>query len=245
MSADTLIEWADHTFNPWVGCTKVSPGCDHCYAEAWSNRFRFTDWGPHGKRRLKPQWRDPIKRDREAREVGRVRRVFCASLADWLDNKAPQEWRERLADLIGRTPNLIWMLLTKRPENLTRLSPWPADRIPGNVWLGATCEDQEHYDKRWPLLASFGEPSVRFVSYEPALGPIDLHTHDPLPDWIICGGESGPNCRHMDPEWAMSVMRQTDRSPVKFFMKQMTGKRPIPPELMRREWPEAAQTRPQ
>jgi protein gp37 len=175
MGASSKIEWTDHTFNPWIGCTKVSPGCDHCYAEA-QNAFRgWTEWGPHPRRRTSPaNWKRPLRWEANAksflRSHGRRQRVFCASLADWLDNKVPRAWRNDLLDLIDATPGLDWLLLTKRSQNAAKLVP--ADWFGrANVWLGTTAEDAIRYQQRWPLLAKI-PAAVRFVSYEPAIGPL-------------------------------------------------------------------------
>src|SRR5450830_1554464 len=199
MGENSKIEWTDHTFNPWIGCQKVSPGCDHCYAEA-QNSFRKWNggtWGPHAprKRTSDTNWKIPLRLARQARKTGARPRVFCASLADVWDNRAPKEWRADLFQLIAATPELYWQLLTKRPENISKmlpaaiagLKPWPWP----NVWLGTTCEDQKYYDHRWPILSRI-PAAVHFVSYEPALGPLVLPSGSLLPDWIICGGESGP-----------------------------------------------------
>lgn len=121
MSENTKIEWCDHTFNPWTGCTKVSPGCAHCYAESWSKRSGIVEWGPGKprKRTSEANWEKPLKWDKEAAAKGVRYRVFCASLADWLDDEVPIEWLVDLLDLIFKTPNLDWLLLTKRPENFS------------------------------------------------------------------------------------------------------------------------------
>src|SRR5690606_9043214 len=115
----------------------------------------------------------------------------------------------------------------------------PADWGAGypNVWLGTTCEDQKNYDLRWPILESV-PAAVRFISYEPAIGPLNLPASGPYPDWIICGGESGAGARFMRPDWARDLMNQCAEVGVAFFMKQMTGKKPVPPELLVRQWPE-------
>jgi protein gp37 len=169
--------------------------------------------------------------------------VFCASLADVWDNQAPKEWPRDLFQLIAETPELDWQLLTKRPENIAKmlpaaidgLGPWPWR----NVWLGTTCEDQEHYDRRWPTLSAI-PAVVHFVSYEPALGPLVLPTGSPLPDWVICGGESGTGARMMKRKWARDLLRNCQAERVAFFMKQMTGKKPIPPDLLVRQFPKAS-----
>src|ERR1700712_493898 len=116
MGENSKIEWCDHTFNPWIGCQKVSPGCDNCYAEAlMDKRLGRVEWGPHGERlRTSPaNWAKPLQWDRAAAKAGVRHRVFCASLADWLDNKVPRRWRIDLAAIIRQTPNLDWLLLTK------------------------------------------------------------------------------------------------------------------------------------
>lgn len=238
MAENSKIEWTDHTFNPWIGCQKVSPGCDHCYAESLSKRYSWAEWGPHGerKRTSEANWRKPLQWAKAARGTGKRPRVFCASLADWLDNKAPYAWRVDLGILIEATPELDWLLLTKRPENYDQHSPWGESDPPPNVWLGTTAEDQERYDRRWRILSKI-PASVRFISYEPAIGPLRLHNGPDQPDWLICGGESGPGARFMKPEWAADIRDDCRGAGVYFFMKQMTQKAAIPTELMRREFP--------
>lgn len=166
MGENSKIEWTDHTFNPWVGCQKVGPPCDNCYAEGWAKRSGMVKWGPGEDRRRTSaaNWRKPLQWAKLARLTGKRPRVFCASLADWLDNQVPWQWREDLADLIRQTPELDWLLLTKRIQNYQRLAPWPY--APGNVWLGITCGDQKEYDRDWPILAGI-PATVRFISYEP------------------------------------------------------------------------------
>lgn len=238
MGANSQIEWTTHTFNPWIGCQHVSPGCDHCYAEAMMDtRYHRVQWGPHGQRvrTSKSYWRQPI---RWAEAAGRRRpRVFCASLADWLDNKVPQQWRQDLADLIVSTPELDWLLLTKRIELFDRLAPWSRWGIPNNVWIGVTCESQEYFDRRWSQ--TYGMNAIRFISYEPALGPLRLGRAKPYPDWIICGGESGQGARLMAPQWARALRDECARLRIAFFMKQMTGKTAIPSDLVVRQFPGA------
>jgi protein gp37 len=244
MAENSKIEWTDHTFNPWIGCQKVSPGCDHCYAEAlMDTRWGKVEWGPHGerKRTSDANWKQPRKWDRAAQAAGVRRKVFCASLADWLDNRVPADWRMELAMLINETPHLDWLLLTKRPENYRHLAPW-IKAPPANVWLGITAEDQGHYHRRWEKIQDI-HATVRFISYEPALGPLMLRSAwstDRLPHWIICGGESGHGARAMDPNWARDLRDVCKSSGVAFFMKQMTGKKPIPDDLLIREFPRAA-----
>ncbi|MFL9829184.1 DUF5131 family protein, partial [Rhodoplanes sp. SY1] len=171
MAEHSKIEWTDHTFNPWTGCTKISPGCDHCYAEAWSKRSGLVKWGNHRRKRTTSDyWKGPriwnARADVFFAEHRRRQRVFCASLADVFDNKVTGAWRSDLFTLIKDCPRLDWLLLTKRPQNIGKMLPpdWQ-DGYP-NVWLGITAEDQERYDQRWPVLAAV-PAVVRFVSYEP------------------------------------------------------------------------------
>ncbi len=240
MGENSKIEWTDHTFNPWVGCQKVSPGCDHCYAEAlMDHRWGKVQWGPHGerKRTSEANWKLPLRWAKAAN--GKRPRVFCASLADWLDNQVPQQWRIDLAALIDATPELDWLLLTKRPENYGHLAPWV--EAPPNVWIGFTAEDQMHYDRRWDTVSRI-KATVRFVSHEPALAKIsDLYCGNDLPDWLIMGGESGHGAREMMPRWAYETHSYCKKVGVPFFMKQMTGKTPIPDDLLIREFPSAHQ----
>lgn len=194
MSENTKIEWATHTFNPWEGCTKVGPGCDHCYAETRNARFgggTAINWGPGAPRRRTSvaNWRKPMQWQAQAAEFfkanGHRQRVFCASLADVFDNEVPASWREDLFALIAETPDLDWLLLTKRVGNaeamiqeaITRLrlggwkqQPWPWP----NVWLGATIVNQAEADRDIQKLART-RAAVRFLSIEPMLGEIDLH----------------------------------------------------------------------
>jgi len=193
MSANSKIEWCDSTFNPWIGCTKVSPACDHCYAErSTPSRTLGVVWGPHAERRRTSaeNWKQPLRWEANAAEFqathGRRQRVFCASLADVFDNAVPVAWRRDLFNLILSTPSLDWLLLTKRignaarmidevlPDNMKALPadcpvawPWP------NVWLGATICNQEEANRDIPKLQDT-PAAVRFVSMEPLLGPVWL-----------------------------------------------------------------------
>lgn len=240
MGEFSKIEWTDHTFNPWMGCQKVSPGCDHCYAEALTKRYGTVKWGPHGerKRTSEANWKKPLKWAKDAK--GKRPRVFCASLADVFDNQVPDAWRSDLFALIEDTPELDWLLLTKRPENIAKMlwPKWDAG-LPDNIWLGTTCEDQPHYNRRWPILSRI-PARVRFISYEPALGPLTLlSTADLVPDWIICGGESGPGKRPFDGSWARSLRHECSLLETPFFMKQIDKVQPVPVDLMTREFPQA------
>lgn len=183
MTANSKIEWTDHTFNPWIGCTKVSPACDHCYAErSTPSRTLGVEWGPHAKRhRTTPSnWAMPKRWNAQAEafhaQHGRRQRVFCASLADVFDNQVPDAWRADLFALIEATPNLDWLLLTKRIGNakdmmfIARGGHLP---LLSNVWLGATICNQEEADRDIPKLQDT-PAAVRFLSMEPLLGPVWL-----------------------------------------------------------------------
>ena len=229
-----------NTFNPWVGCTKVSSACDHCYAEGWARRSGSPGlWQGERRRTSEANWRQPIKWDQKAAAAGIRKRVFCASLADAFDNQVPTEWRWDLWALIRATPALDWLLLTKRPQNIAKMLPagweggWP------NVWLGTTAENQTEADRRIPHLLA-APAAIRFLSVEPMLGPVDLFEAGAiemdcvapgevnigafsrgLVDWVIVGGESGPNARQMHPEWVRDLRDQCVRAGVAFFMKQI------------------------
>lgn len=245
MAEETNIEWADSTFNPWMGCTKVSPACDHCYAETlMDKRHGKVQWGPHGERvrTSAGNWQNPRRWQRQAAaflaEHGCRRRVFCASLADVFDNKAPVGARDDLWQLIRETPDLDWLLLTKRPQNIEKMLPAFWDEIRGHVWLGTSTENQEEADRRLPvLLAITPRPAVFFASAEPLLGPIDFMTikrkaplgsMSVLPcepggvylDWIIAGGESGPGARPTNPQWYREIRDQCAEAGVAFLFKQ-------------------------
>lgn len=224
MAINSRIEWTDHTFNPWVGCTKVTPGCDHCYAESWSRRSGLVKWGKNPRRRTsETYWRAPIswnaRADSFACQHGRRQRVFCASLADVFDNQADRSWRSDLFDLIKRCPALDWLLLTKRPENIRKMLPADWQQGYPNVWLGLTAEDQKRFDLRWPRLSAI-PARIRFISYEPALGPLRLPDSSIYPDWLIIGGESGGGARTMNPQWAREVVADCRRHGVRPFLKQ-------------------------
>ncbi len=233
MAENTKIEWAHHTFNPWTGCTKVGPGCDHCYAEGWAKRSGQVEWGPGAVRRRTSEanWRKPLAWNAEAARLGIRYRVFCASLADVFDNEVPAEWRADLFDLIARTPHLDWLLVTKRIGNVGRMveAATCMTHLPGNVWLGITVVNQAEADRDIPKLLAT-PAAVRFLSMEPLLGPVDMARW--LDDgsnemalastlsWVIVGGESGPGARPMHPQWARDIRDQCEAAGVPFLFKQ-------------------------
>ncbi|MGB0507114.1 MAG: DUF5131 family protein [Pikeienuella sp.] len=224
MAENSGIEWTHHTFNPWIGCTKVSPACDHCYAEAWDHRFGGERWGPRADRTRTKTWGNPVKWQKQARAKGVRYRVFCASLADVFDNHKSilPAWRRELWHLIQQCPDLDWLLLTKRPQNIAKMLPEDWGDGYSNVWLGTTAENQTEWDRRWPHLAKV-PAQVRFFSCEPLLGPIEMIGAGRL-HWLITGGESGTKYRPANADWFRSLRDQCAELDVPFLFKQWEGR---------------------
>lgn len=221
MAEQTAISWCDSTFNPWIGCTRVSPACDYCYAARDNDRRGWVPgWGAGVPRRRTKTWGDPKKWNRQAAITGYRPRVFCASLADVFDNEVDQAWRVDLWQLLRETPNLRWMLLTKRIGNAAKMLPsdWPFP----HVGLMSTLENQTTWDRDYPKLAAL-PAAWRGVSAEPLLGPISIG--DARPDWLITGGESGPNHRPLDMNAVRFLRDQCRRNGVAFHHKQNGGYR--------------------
>lgn len=249
MTENSKIEWTDHTFNPWIGCTKVSPACDGCYAEnLMANRYHRVEWGAgeDRKRTSDTNWRKPLAWNRAAAGKSEPTFVFCASLADVFDNEVDPLWRDDLFRLIERTPNLTWLLLTKRIGNVMKMTdPMRGGRpLPQNVAIGATIANQEEYDrdrmKLWEVKTD-REPLFTFGSFEPLLGPVILDKH--APDWVIVGGETNQGqhkARFTDADWFRAMRDQCARLGRAFFMKQMTNKASIPADLLLRQTPFSA-----
>lgn len=262
MGENTKIEWAHHTFNAWIGCTKVGPGCDNCYAADLATARLGVAWGPGQPRRrtAASTWQQPRRWNKRAAKEGVRYRVFCSSLADVFDNEVDPAWRADLFQLIRETPHLDWLLVTKRVGNVRAMAD-AAGRLPDNVWLGITVVNQAEADRDIPklrMLRLIYDLPVAFLSVEPQLGPIDLSYllyqecpnwldddgYPPIMDrstgmreccsrcdwtgisdeiainWVICGGESGPNARPMHPDWARSLRDQCADAGVPFFFKQ-------------------------
>lgn len=241
MGQDSKIEWTHHTFNPWWGCVRVSPGCEHCYAETFAKRVGQKVWGVDAGRRFfgEKHWAEPLKWDAAAEKAFERRRVFCASMADvFEDRRDLDDERHRLFRLIEVTPHLDWLLLTKRPQNFDKLAPgpWVMRGCPPNVWMGTTVEDQKRADERVPVLLRISA-HVHFLSCEPLLGQVNLRDwlklfrNDHLVDpsglayqrvtWVIVGGESGHGARPFSLEWARSVIEQCRINGVTCFVKQL------------------------
>lgn len=252
MGENSNIEWCHHTYNPWIGCTKISPACDHCYAAEWDKRYHGGEhWGAGVERhRTSPQTRNaPYRWARQARETGERPRVFCASLADVFDHEVPREWRTELFRVILDTPEIDWLILTKRIGNAYNMSqralwangfhPDMNHSLPDNVWLGITVVTQTEADRDIPKLLDV-PAAVRWLSMEPLLESVDLQRALPWEefplgddgtvvgkrwirsaiDWAVVGGESGPGARPMHPDWARSLRDQCAAAGVPFLFKQ-------------------------
>lgn len=226
MGENSKIEWCRHTWNPWFGCTEVGPACDHCYARVMmAERYGRVTWGA-GENRVRTSaanWREPVKWDRAAAAAGEVATVFCLSLGDIWDNEVDPRWRRDAFAVMEATPNLLYLLLSKRIGNAVKMCDPCAGNsmLPPNAALGATMINQEEWDRDLPKLKAAGESlgaRFTFASVEPMLGPIDARGQ--LPGWVICGGESGQNARPMHPDWARSLRDQCSAAGVPFHFKQ-------------------------
>lgn len=221
MGQNSAIEWTDHTFNPWWGCVRVSPGCKNCYAESIAKRYGHDVWGVKTDRRFLSDnhWKQPLQWNKKAQQQGVRMRVFCASMADVFENNELLEApRHRLWQLIAATPMLDWLILTKRPENMLPLAPWH-EKWPSNVWAMTTAENQQYAEKRIPKLIEI-PARVRGLSIEPMLGKVDLSPWLADIQWVIVGGESGGKARPMNPKWVRAVRDQCLEAKVPFFFKQ-------------------------
>jgi protein gp37 len=256
---NTKIAWADHTFNPWLGCDAVSAGCENCYARTMHERWNGK--GSFGKRTKTSEnnWKEPLKWHAEAKRTGLPVRVFCGSMCDWLDDQVPKEWLRDLLYLIAGTPNLTWLMLTKRPENFERhlltlfgddpqhaLMEWTA-LVPVNLWFGVTAENQQMWDERVPMLCKI-PASVHWVSAEPLLGRISggsaISGEGAIGvDWIVAGGENGNGARECNQGWIEDLALACAAAGQKFFFKQwgknsMRGNAVMPHVVEKvMEWP--------
>jgi len=239
MAELTGIQWCHHSFNPWWGCVEVSPGCDHCYARQDARRYGHLVWGRDAGRRFfgDGHWSEPLRWDRNAGAAGERRRVFCASMADVGEERDDavgrqmDEARQRLWRVIAGSPRLDWLLLTKRPAGLRRLLPPEIASLP-NVWPGVTVERAD-YTWRIDELLELPCAGRRWISYEPALGPVDFERWlsrplgtPPALAWVLVGGESGPGARPFAVTWARDVLAQCRAAGVSCFVKQL-GTRPF------------------
>ena len=226
MSDKSAIEWTDATWNPVTGCTKVSPGCAHCYAETFAERFRGVPGHPFEQGfdiKLWPErltlplkWKDP-------------RRIFVNSMSDLFHETIPDDFVKQIFEVMGQAKQHIFQVLTKRPERMVNWTrshfltsgaakhgkdPWP-----GHVWLGVSVENQLYTSRVNALQQT--PALIRFLSVEPLLGPVTLNgsllkgIH-----WVIVGGESGPRARPVRPEWIFKIREQCEKRNVPFFFKQ-------------------------
>jgi protein gp37 len=227
MAKNSNIQWTDNTFNPWIGCTKVSEGCQECYAEK-DDRYRH--WTPQGWGAGRPRhrtssetWKNPLRWERQAVTEGRRYKVFCASLADIFDQEVDPAWRHDLWELIRKCPHLDWQILTKRPQHIA--TGLPVDWGTGweNVWLGTSVENQKRADERIPLLVAV-PAVVHFLSVEPLLEPICFRDLSGV-EWLIVGGESGSKARPIAEKWVIDIQSQSQAAGCAFFFKQWGGAR--------------------
>lgn len=262
MGEQTGISWCHHTWNPWIGCTKVSPACDGCYAAALmgdQGRYKRVVWGEPGKgagTRVETSpatFNAPLKWDRAAKAAGVKRFVFVASLADIFDNEVPIAWLAKVFAMMRRTPNLIYLALTKRPQLIVKRfqAACPGEDWPSNVFAGTTAEDQTRLDLNAPAIlqakVALGIPQV-FLSMEPLLERVEISRwlegqgiRGSYPvDWVITGGETDQGkhkARPSDLAWFRLLRDQCKAAGVPFHFKQMTRKGPIPNDLLIREMP--------
>jgi protein gp37 len=251
MAENSKIEWCHHTFNPWIGCTKVSAGCAHCYAEnLMDTRYGKVQWGPQGTRvRTSPaNWRKPIKWNEWASKgtcwacggnvtagkpcpvcvydgtVGRPyrARVFCASLADVFEGRPElDEWLVDLLLMVDATPHLDWLLLTKRPENYAKLLPTSFQKHTRPNLWLGTSVEDQPNANVRVPHLLSVNAVVHFVSYEPALGPVRFGGWLPRVNWVIVGGESGGGARPFETAWARSVIEECAAAKSAAFIKQL------------------------
>ena len=256
MGEVTRIGWTDGTFNGWWGCTKVGPGCDFCYAERDAKRYGYS-WGQGALRRFfsEKHWNEPLRWNRKAKEAGKRMKVFCASMADILDNEVEQKHRDRLWALSQECDWIDWQFLTKRIGNAKKMFPreWTRGEFPKNIWLGATVVTQAEADRDVPKLLALNA-AIRWLSIEPLIAPVKLkqawldlqgkNEFDILPgiDWVIVGGESGVKPRPFELSWMEEIIRACKSCCVAVFVKQDFGPKPgkqgrIPEELWIQEFP--------
>lgn len=256
MSDKTAIQWTEATWNPVTGCSKVSPGCAHCYAETLSLRYGWSKkpWTLenaaenvvlHPERLSVPlRWKRP-------------RMIFVNSMSDLFHELLPDKYIADCFNIMALANHHTFQVLTKRPDRMHDWvkrwghhdfggykKDWPGevDAVPWplpNVWLGVSTENQRWADARIPLLLDT-PAAVRFISAEPLLGEINLHPYMHGLDWVIVGGESGPKHRPMKPDWAREIRDECQREGVPFFFKQVGGRTPKAGgrELDGREWNE-------
>lgn len=247
MGKNSSIEWCEHTANLWWGCVEIAnhPGCEHCYARVWDRRMGGDHWGARSSRRaIKGVWKELAKYQREAEKEREIHRVFVGSMMDIFERSQPlvnhkgeaipgttDDLRRRFfSEVVPASPNLIFLLLTKRPGNILRMIPesWQ-ENPPHNVMYGCSVSDQETAKRYIPQLLEV--PGRRFLSVEPLIGPVDLSPYlqmqwlglgeeEAMLHWVIVGAESGHGARPMHPKWARDIRDQCSAAGVSFFFKQ-------------------------
>jgi len=221
----TKIEWCDEVWNPIVGCTPISEGCDHCYAKRIATRFDYGGWDGmasfHADRIGKPtRWRKPLH-------------IFVNSMGDLFHESVPFDWLENVWNVMRDCPRHIFMILTKRPHSMAQwLGGSPGSRTLPNVWLGVTAENHARWMERVPYLLRC-PAAVRFVSVEPMLGPMPGRDLAGI-SWVICGAETGQGKRPMQISWYNNLRDQCAKAGVRFFGKKDSDGKPLPD----RRWPQ-------
>jgi protein gp37 len=218
MGQPTAIEWSEMTWNPATGCSKVSPGCAHCYAETFAERWRGIP-GHHYEQGFDLRlWPERLEQPLRWR---RPRRIFVNSMSDLFHERIPEAFIAEVFDVMNRADWHTFQVLTKRPERLAELAerlPWPP-----NVWMGVTIENRRFVGRADALREV--PAAIRFISAEPLLGPLEGLDLDGI-DWLIAGGESGPRHRRLDLDWVRALREQCHREDVEFFFKQVGGRTP-------------------
>jgi protein gp37 len=225
MAEATKIEWATHTMNFWIGCTKISNGkqpsaCDNCYAADMSHRYGWAEFeaGAPRHRTSTNNWKQPKKWNRKAKALGIRESVFALSLGDFFDSEVEVKWRDDAINVIEDCDQLDWLVLTKRPQVARKV--FEHRKPPPNMTLGVTVETQPMADLRIPQLLAIPGLARCFLSCEPLMGPMDLRRYLAGIDWVIAGGESGPKARPSNPQWFRDLRDQCDAAGKPFFFKQ-------------------------
>lgn len=234
MANVTAIEWTDATWNPVTGCTKISPGCDHCYAERFSERFRGTPGHP-----FEGGFDLTLRTERVAQPLSwrRPRMVFVNSMSDLFHKQVPQAFISKVFDTMEKANWHTFQILTKRSSMMRNFlrARYGGDRGPQHIWCGVSVEDGRRRSRIQHLQKT--PAGVRFLSFEPLIAPVGTLDLDGI-DWVIAGGESGPGAREMRVEWVRDIRDQCNKSGVAFFFKQWGGIRPKSGgrDLDGREW---------
>ena len=241
MAQTTEIEWTDATWNPVTGCTKIGPGCDNCYAERFAERWRGIENHPYEQGFDLRLW--PNRLDQPI-HWKKPRLIFVNSMSDLFHKKIPIKFIDRVFDTMETADQHIYQVLTKRSSLLRKYIEmrYPHGSAPRHIWLGVSIEDRKHLVRLEHLKQT--RASVKFISFEPLLGPIGECDLSGI-DWAIVGGESGPNSRAMKEEWAVEILHECEKKDVSFFFKQWGGFRPKSGgrKLLGKEWNELPDSR--